>query len=63
MGVHGLSYGPFVAKSRCASFLLQKNEEKLQFGPEKHNSVVVREKQIEKLHASHQSWKKTKVPI
>ena len=28
MGVHGLSLGPFVAKLRCASFLIRKNQEK-----------------------------------
>ena len=28
MGVHGLSYGQFVAKLRCASFLIRKNKEK-----------------------------------
>ena len=27
MGVHGLSYGPFGAKLRCASFLIRKNQE------------------------------------
>ena len=44
MGVHGLSYGPFVAKLRCASFLLRKNQEKSQYGPKNDKNVDVREK-------------------
>ena len=46
IGVHGLSYGPFVAKLRCASFLFQKNEEKWQYGPKKHKIVDFREKNL-----------------
>ena len=59
MGVHGLSYGPFVAKLHCASFLIRKNEEKSQYGRQKTQTCCFSWKQIfEKLHASHQSWKK-----
>ena len=59
-GVHGLSYTPFVAKLRCASFLIRKNQETWQYGPTKLKNVDFPEKIFEKLHASHQSWKKQK---
>ena len=42
-GVHGPSYTPFVAKLRCASFLIRKSQEKLQYGPNKHKNVDFRE--------------------
>ena len=59
MGVRGLSYGPFVATLRCASFLIRTNEEQLLYGPKQQNNVEIRQQIIcEKLHASNQSWKK-----
>ena len=59
IGLHGLSLRRFGAKLRCASFLTRKNEEKWQYGPTKTKKCWFSWKQIfEKLHASHQSWKK-----
>ena len=58
VGVHGLSYGPFVTKLHCASFLIRKHQENWQYCKTKPRKNDVREKKNEKLHASHRSWKK-----
>ena len=41
-------------------FFIRKNEEHILYGPKKLKNVDFREKNFEKLHASHQSWKKQK---
>ena len=63
MGVHGLSSGPFVAKLPCVSFLLQKNEETLQYGRNKHTNMVFREKNLWEATCLTPKLEKTNVPI
>ena len=63
MGVHGLSYGPFGAKLRCASFLIRKNQEKWQYGPKKLKSVDFREKNLWEATCLTPKLEKTKVKI
>ena len=59
MGVHGLSYEPFVAKLRCTSFLLRKNQEQWQYGPTKHKNVD-REKKSLRSYMPHTKVGKNK---
>ena len=42
-------------------FFNPKNDKKSQYGQKKQKNVDFREKIFEKLHASHQSWKKQKL--
>ena len=60
MGVHGLSYGPFGAKLRCAFFYFEKIKKHDNIVKQNTNMLIFVKQIFEKLHASHQSWKKQK---
>ena len=58
--IHELIFGPIFAKFDCASFSIQKNGEKWQYGPKKHKHVVFRKKKSLRSYMPHTKLGKNK---